>query len=386
MVIQSCVGGGPMERLVDHFAATGRSARLDQGVTAETWRANMARSSAARRKARIASLVGYPISAANRARRDQNAILVPTTNPFVLPALMIATRRLHRHRVVPLVYDLVPDVFDVREASRYTWVKGALRALNRWWFRKADGIVFIGPRMAEAASASYGRPRTFAVLETGADPSEFAQPADAVDQTELDIFASSGILVSYVGNMGEVHDTDALAAGLPQVLALDSRLRVVIAASGPGPDTLRAAWHSLPPTVRFERPLDDDQWRRLLIRTDIALVTLKAEAINTSLPSKAFSAMAAGACLVAVAPVGSDLERMVNETGAGLVVAPGDGDALASALDRLACDGPLRSSLQAAALRAAHERYSLESLAERWDQFLAEIDAPQSVSSSERET
>ena len=79
-------------------------------------------------------------------------------------------------------------------------------------------------------------------------------------------------------------------------------------------------------------------WARLLSSSSIALVTLKEAASETAIPSKTFSAMAAGNAVVAVAPAGSGLAAVVARERCGAVVSPGDVDGLVHALRGLALD------------------------------------------------
>ena len=97
----------------------------------------------------------------------------------------------------------------------------------------------------------------------------------------------------------------------------------------------------------------------LLRRAD--LVVLPYRSIDQS--GVLFSAIALGRPLV-VTDVGG-LGEVIVATGAGIVVAPGDGDALADAIIRLLCDGELREAMGAAGLAAATGAYSWAVAAER---------------------
>jgi glycosyltransferase involved in cell wall biosynthesis len=105
---------------------------------------------------------------------------------------------------------------------------------------------------------------------------------------------------------------------------------------------------------------------------DVALVTLRNSARSTSVPSKTFSAMAAGAAVLAVAPSGSDLAETVRLASCGAVVDPGDGPGVARFVQTVLGDPGLLASYQAASTAAVRDRYGIPALARRWTAFLEE--------------
>ncbi len=380
MIIQSCVGGGPMERLAFRLEEIGREVAVGCRYGADDWRERMSAGRGERVRTRLGSLLAFPISAVLSAAGARHSIVVPTTNPFFLPGLLVGTRWLHRSPVVALVYDLWPEAAEVAGAVRSDAALARMaRAFNRWWLHRADLVVFIGPNMQRSVTETYGAVARSAVIETGADLAEFLQPGTDRGATDLDRWLDDGVVAAYVGNLGAMHDVETMADAVDQFFAgSDARtLKVLIAASGPGVAMLRARWEELSPDqVRFEDPLDDDAWRRTLLASDIALVTLREEAVNTSLPSKTFSAMAAGCAILAVAPTGSDLRDAVERSDGGVVVSPGDDEHMRLALERFEVDAAYLADCQVQSRETAARRYDMRSLAARWDDELARLEDP----------
>ncbi len=372
----SSVGGGPMERLARKLQDCRIPARIVNGQSPERWRALMASGTAGRMRARIGAMIAFPLRALSDSILRRGSVLIPTTNPFFLPALLVATRPLHRQPVVPLIYDLYPDAL---EAGGMVGDRGVVvrlgMAANRFLFRAADGVVFIGKRMAEHARARYGEPRRWTVLETGADLGEFGDEAgqSSLADSDLGRWCEGKLILGYVGNLGIVHDWRTFAELVPILLETTHvPVGVVVAASGPGVEFLREAWARLPDAqVRFVRPLEDREWARLLRRIDLSIVTLRAEARQTSIPSKTFSAMAAGSAIAAIAPEDSDVADVVGRHGCGLVLPPGDPEGAARAIGALVSNPVRLGEMRAAARRAVREEYDMSLLAERWSQFLA---------------
>lgn len=366
VVLGSCVGGGPMERLARRLEERGIAAQVVSLDSPESWRARMG-TPRGRLLARVRAFVGTPVAAVRAAFERDDQVLVPTTNPFFLPAVLVATRPLHGRAVVPLIYDLYPDALEAGGVETGPLARAA-EALNRFVFRNADGVVFIGEKMAEHARARYGAPRRDAVFETGVDTAELRAPkrVESPLETWLDE-APDALVLSYVGNLGLVHDVDTLAGVLSGIGRFGGRLRVVIAATGPGlPALVAAAADS--PHIRLEPPLDDAAWARLLARSHLSVATLKPAAFRTSIPSKALSAMGAGSAVLALAPLDSDLGALVERHAAGKVFAPGDSEAVLAWLAALSKDE--LATLRTNARRAAEEHYDLAVLAARWERFL----------------
>jgi glycosyltransferase involved in cell wall biosynthesis len=371
VLIGSAVGGGPVERLARSLTDAGAGAHVASWLDMAEWRVQMAGSRADRLRARAASVIGFPIRFIDDTRRFRGGTVVATTTPFFLPAVAIATRWLHEGSVVALVYDMYPDALEAAgAAARGGLVDALATAMNRWWLRRVDGVVFIGEAMAEHVCRRYATPRAWTVIETGADVREFAG-AGGAPETDLERWCAGKRIIGYVGNFGHVHEWETLAEAVVRVLATRRDVGVVIAASGVAVPHLQRAWAALPgEAVRFVPPLDDHAWARLLARTDIAVATLRDAAATTSMPSKTFSAMAAGSAIVAVAPAASDLARLVRRHGCGEVVAPGDVDGLVHVFTRLLdAPGELERCRRSAAA-AARDVYDMPKLAGRWREFL----------------
>jgi len=357
-----------MERLAQALSAAGLRTDVFQAYTPERWRKLMASGAFGRLQARLVASVCYPFSAVANALFSSAKTVVATTNPFFLPFVLTATRHLHRKPVIALVYDLYPDALEasglVERASIGT---RAGSWMNRFVMRRADGVVFIGEHMAEHAKTRYGRPKVEMIAVTGASRAEHTGVS-----VQQDFRPEGGVLLSYVGNLGKMHDWETVAGGLPRVLG--QNVRFVCAASGPGEPIWSAKIGSaVDGTTDFIGPLPDEPWRQLLAETDISLVTLRREAVHTSIPSKLFSAMAAGCAIVAVAPERSDLASVIRREQCGIVVEPGDPDELANELQRLCEDRDRLAKYKQAAVDAVENHYDIARLAERWKLFIGTI-------------
>lgn len=339
----------------------------------------MSRGPLSRLTTRCAVFALFPLQVARRAAELPDAVIVSTTNPFLLPAASVLARPLHRQPVIALMYDVYPDSLEAAGLAPRPLVV-LLERLNRWLFQRVNGVVFIGSSMGDAALARYGVPPHWTVIPTGADAEEFTPTSEPIDP-DLLAWCQGAVIASYVGNLGQSHDHETLAEVLRRFsLTRPAGLRFVVAAFGPGLTALQnglldstGAEIRTDDLVRFFPPLENGDWQWLLARSDIALVTLRSSARVSSLPSKVFSAMAAGSAIVAVAPPESDLARLVTGSQCGECVFPGDVDSLEEALLRLRFDAKLREFYSRNGRAAIRQQFSLAHAASCWITFIDEV-------------
>ena len=119
--------------------------------------------------------------------------------------------------------------------------------------------------------------------------------------------------------------------------------------------------------VRFLDPAPREKMPAILASADVALVPLK-ERLFGAVPSKLYEAMGAG--LPVVLMTGGEAEDMVAASGAGVVVPPGDVEALASAIRRLATDPVERRAMGARGREAALARFDRKAIADAFIDYL----------------
>jgi colanic acid biosynthesis glycosyl transferase WcaI len=161
-----------------------------------------------------------------------------------------------------------------------------------------------------------------------------------------------------------------IAQGLDQILTVAaylrhrSDLRFVFVGDGPEREALISRSRSMKlDNVRFLEPVEKQRMPQLIASADIALVPLK-ENLPGAVPSKIYEAMAAG--LPVVLAANGEAAGILTGAGAGIAVTPGDCDALAGAVARLAGDRDLRTSLGANGRSASEQRFDRTDIANRF--------------------
>lgn len=266
----------------------------------------------------------------------------------------------HRLRK-PLILEVnSPMVLELSRTRGLSFPRTA-RRLEDWIFRNADRVCVVTEVLGEM------------LVERGVDRSRLIVTPNGVELERYDYerepggrvaarerarealglgAASEGELVlGFVGFYRDWHRLDLVLRALARPALASARLAIV--GEGPAHDELVALARSLAleARVRFAGPRPHREIPALLPAFDVALVP----AINPyASPLKLFEYMAAG--IAPVAPDQPNLREVLEQGRNALLVAPGDGESLARALEQLARDAPLRAELGRAARATVRER------------------------------
>lgn len=291
-----------------------------------------------------------------------------TTNPPFLLHLAWAAARLRGLRYGLLVWDLYPDhVVQVGMAGRGSLMVRLWRALNRRAFGGAEVVITLGDSMAQAVRAQLaGVPARVEVVPSWADVSALRPVPKAENAFAREHGQVEKLTVMYSGNLGASHGVEVLA-DLAAALRDEPRVHLLVVGSGLG----RAAIEARAKALGLDNlTLLDFQPEEVFplsqAAADVALVLQAPGTEHLSVPSKTYSCLAAGSALLALTSPGSDLARLVEESGAGAVV-PVTEPARAAEVIRgwLASPGRLAAAREAAR-RVAVERFSAEAARARF--------------------
>lgn len=364
------VGGGVFGgSQVKVWRALGLDAREHYSVALpDYWKAKSRPLS--RLKLRWAMYVSYPWRLRRDVRRaSPGEIFIAVTSPFFLPALAARAARKSGAKVVHLVYDLYPDALyfgggwsPKNPAARFA------AGTTRRAIAGCAATVYLGEHLRAHAEATYGvAPRT-AVIPVATDATPFAaHPPAARGETD------GRVRCLYSGHMGRLHDWRTLS----EVLAGEwpAGVEIEIASDGPGAVALKQALQNSPNAGRatLAGTRGDAEWRAAMLAADVALVTMTPGAEHVVMPSKTYSAMAAGQAILAVCPRGSDLAALIARHDCGWVVEPGDAAGLRAQFSALTREPAELLAKRRRAFAAAHELYSMEATGRQWLELLRSL-------------
>ncbi len=314
--------------------------------------------------------LGYLAFAAGRAAGRDRADVIMTRDLGVASLLL----RLPRSLRAPVVYEshgYAPDVAVALPrlvATASAPGAGKLRRLaarEAMVWHRADGYVTITAALAEDLAARFGSRERVAVVPDGVRIAASRAPGRREP--------SGDPVVAYAGHLYAWKGVDVLLDALARV---PEARGLIVGGHAAEPDLARLRTHAgtlgIANRVTFTGLVAPARVPELLETATVLALPNPASAISTRFtsPLKLFEYMSAGRPIVA-----SDLpaiREVLHDGVDGLLVEPGDADALARAIRRLIADPALAARLAAAALEAAPQ-YSWDRRAERLEAVFAGV-------------
>jgi colanic acid biosynthesis glycosyl transferase WcaI len=255
--------------------------------------------------------------------------------PLGLSAWLLS--RIWRVPWILRVEDLFPEVAVTTGVLRSrVWIK-LLYRLEKFLYQKATHISLISEVFCSALLAKGVPPQKMSVIPVWADP-DAVQPLPKDNDFRRQHGLDGKFVLLYSGNLGY---TSALEDVLEAAALLEPRPEIQIVIVGEGVkkgSMLDWVSRNNVGNILFLPYQSRASFSEMLAAADVGLVTLHPHASHTSLPGKTFNIMASSRPVLAVAPLESELSRIVKDTDCGVVIEPGHPDRLAGCMLELAAD------------------------------------------------
>ena len=275
--------------------------------------------------------LGLPTPRTRRAVRRHGADVVHLASPVALGAW---GARVAKAMDLPMVAVYQTDLPNYARAYRL----GAVTEAFAWrWLRDIHNAAdrTLAPSSGTAADLhAHGMERVW-LWGRGVDTERF-HPAHRDDRLRAEIAPDGEVIVGYVGRLAHEKRVDLLDAitRLPGV-------RLAVTGGGPMEEELRQAL----PSAVFLGERHGADLARIYASLDIFAHTGPFETFGQTIQEAAASG------LPVIAPAAGGPRDLVDEGVTGFLVPPGDRDALAAAVRRLAADQPLRAAMSEAGRR-----------------------------------
>lgn len=270
--------------------------------------------------------------------RRPDVVLV-TTAPLTLP---IAAKLLLNLRGIPyvyLIYDIDPDrtvAMGIRsEDSKAVRI---IRKLQSGWLSSAGRVVTIGRCMRDHLITNYKiDPDKVDVVPVGADP-DLVRPVP--HQTEFrKKHKIEGFVVLYSGNFGLYHDFDTMLSAAETLQREKSDVTFILVGNGHKhkyvkDQVAKRGLHN----VRLLPFVQSSELSDMLGSADLQIVSLDPEMEGLCVPSKFYTCMASGRPILAVMSEGTEVSRVIRETGCGFRVNVGDAGGMVQAIKNARSD------------------------------------------------
>lgn len=250
----------------------------------------------------------------------------------------------------------------------------ALDGLEARLVRSCAAVVAIAPAFADYLERWRVPRERIWVIPNWADMHE---PAPRANPFAAEHGLGGRPTVLYAGTLGLKHEPAELldlAEGLDRARP---GAAVVVVSQGLGRDWLeREAAIRGVANLRLVDLQPPDRVPEVLASGDLLLTVLRPEASRYSVPSKVLTYMVAGRAQLASLPADNLAARVLCESGAGRVVAPGDQGALLRAATELLGQPELRAAMGLRGRAYAEEHFDLARIGDRFEDMLRHAVAP----------
>ena len=302
-------------------------------------------------------------------------ILVAKTDPPLLcvPAMHAARRR--GVQLVNWLQDLYPEV------AVELGVPLLQGPLGRVLFRLRDASlnaaaanVVISPRMADKVRSRGVASDRIHLIHNWCDDEEISPIAHVDNPLRREWALEDKFVIGYSGNLGRAHEFDTVVAAAER-LAHDMRVVFLIIGGGYKFDELARCVkrRNLEHLFRFAPYQARGVLKYSLAAADVHWVSLKPELEGIVVPSKFYGIAAAGRPMIAITSADGEFARLVREHECGLVIEPGQADALAGALTRLAADPTGLAAMGLAARKMLDACFARRHAIGQWCDLLASV-------------
>jgi colanic acid biosynthesis glycosyl transferase WcaI len=238
--------------------------------------------------------------------------------------------------------------------------------LERRLLRRSDAVVVISEDFVPLLRRWDVDAARVSVIENWAPLAEL--PALPRDNTWAAGHGLGGRTVFlYSGTLGFKHDPTLLLA-LARWAAKRDAL-VVVVSEGPGADWLAERTRD-EPALRLLPYQPYDRLPEVLASADVLVAVLEPEAGAFSVPSKILTYLCVGRPLLVSVPADNLAARVVEQSGGGVVVRPGDTPAFLAAAETLLGDEGRRADLGGRARAYAETAFDIGEIAGRFEAVL----------------
>jgi len=244
---------------------------------------------------------------------------------------------------LPLLLEVNAPLARERASFGGLGMPGLARKLERWVWRSADRVLPVSRVLAGEICAAGTDPERITVIPNGVHPENF--PPDGVESVKKDLKLQGKIVLGFAGFVRDWHGLDSVVDLVARPDA-PSNLHFLVVGDGPalGPLKKQVEYLNVADKITFAGLVDREQLPQHIAVFDIALLPRCVEYCS---PLKLFEYMAAAKAIVA--PAQENVREILEDGTSGILFSPGDREAMAGAILRLANDAELRNGLGRAA-------------------------------------
>lgn len=334
---------------------------------------------------RMADFLGFYIRAATKLISvPAPDVIIGLTSPPMISLLAEALTRVRRRpgggriRFIYYVMDVYPDAAIASGMFRGRGLIDRLFSFfTRRTLRRADAIIALGRDMKDLLLRRYGAKacgEKIHVVTPWADGRELFAIPKSGNPLAATLKLDQSFNVVYSGNFGIPHDLETIRQAI-ELTANDAGLSWVFIGAGKRLKELETqaqsrAW----PHVRILPYQPRELLNQSLNLADVHLVSQLPAFTGIVVPSKLFGIMAVARPTIMVGPADCEVSRILQESGAGVVIANGDAAALVQAIRNYRDDAQARESAGRRARQAFSRDHDVRITCARLAQVIDSLD------------
>ena len=262
------------------------------------------------------------------------AAIISMSPPLTLGLTGWLAARLRFTTAIFNIQDVFPDAAIETGAITNTRIIAAARWLERVSYERSDAVVVLSDDLRDnvVAKVSPRHVNKIKVIPNFVDADRIV-PMDRMTAYRSELNIGNELVVMYAGNVGYSQSLTMLLHAAKQM----PNITFVINGDGAARADLESQAAGLT-NIRFSGYQPRDRVGEVLASGDIHVVPLRTGLGAVSVPSKTYSILAAARPVVAAIDAGTEVTRILEQSGAGVSVAPDNEELFTSALQAMAAD------------------------------------------------
>lgn len=311
------------------------------------------------------ALVGMRLLKAAR-KMPRHDLIVTLSDPPMLVTLGASVARKSKAKHIHWCHDLYPDLLPVLGVHLPRSLQNYMHNNSRRAMKSCDRVIAIGRCMAKYLARTGVDHTKISVIPNWPDreltQSERVSPAPVKEGAFNIAPAGKALLIDsnpkfrvlYAGTLGRAHPTATILAAAEILQKEHPEIEFVFVGEGEGHEDLATERTRLGlENMRFLPPQPLSNLKDLMESGDVHLVSMAHEALGMIVPCKVYSAIAARRPCIFLGPDKCETARLIQDHGAGMVIAQGEGPALAEAIKSYRLNGDQWFAAHQGAGRAA---------------------------------
>jgi glycosyltransferase involved in cell wall biosynthesis len=303
-------------------------------------------------------------------------IIVAKTDPPLTSIIAMAAARRKGARLLNWLQDIYPET---AVALGVPFMRGplaaSLTALRNRSLRQADATVVVGDLMARKVE-SLGTPAARVHVIPNWCHDEVIRPLARSENPLRQSWGLAGqFVLGYSGNLGRAHEFETVLAAAERLRKKSHFIFLMIGGGKRFEELAQAVKRrDLARSFRFIPYQEQKMLSYSLAVADAHWLSLNPKLEGLIVPSKFYGIAAAGKPIIVIGDKNGEIGRLVQQHGCGIVIAPGDAEALVDAL-RLLSNAPETISEMGRRARAMLDRhFTRQQALDRWSGLLDRLD------------